>query len=147
MPEPNSGCWLWIGNCNQHGYGAIKVNGKNHKAHRISYQIFKGEIARGLHIDHLCSVRCCVNPDHLESVTVSENRRRTIERGLARFANADKTHCKRGHPLSGHNLRVYPDGSRQCRICLEATRQRYLARKRARLQTDRSHGHQKRASD
>src|SRR6202030_118623 len=72
IPEPNSGCWLWLGACNEFGYGKFgKV-----KAHRFSYEREKGPIPDGLEIDHLCRNKSCVNPDHLEAVTHGENRRR-----------------------------------------------------------------------
>lgn len=70
--EPNSGCWLWAGADNGVGYG--KFRGKY--AHRVSYEMRHGSIPTGLHIDHLCRVRCCVNPDHLEPVTNKENAQR-----------------------------------------------------------------------
>jgi hypothetical protein len=79
-------------------------------AHRASYQAFRGEIPDGLVIDHKCKVRCCVNPDHLEPVTYKENNRRS-----PRSINL-KTHCIKGHPLSGDN-EVYYGGQRSCRIC------------------------------
>lgn len=70
--EPNSGCWLWSGADNGVGYG--KFRGRY--AHRISWEMHKGPIPDGMHIDHLCRVRCCVNPEHLEPVTNRENARR-----------------------------------------------------------------------
>lgn len=72
--EP-SGCWLWTANTNR-GYGNFTVAGKTRKAHRISYQTFVGAIPDGLALDHLCRVRACVNPSHLEPVTWAENVRR-----------------------------------------------------------------------
>ena len=75
-PEPNSGCWLYLGALQPNGYARITFNGKTARAHRVSYLIFRGEIPDGLEIDHLCRVRCCVNPDHLEVVSRSINVRR-----------------------------------------------------------------------
>jgi len=72
-PEPNSGCWLYLGALQRNGYARIRFNGKTVIAHRVSYTIFKGEIPAGLELDHLCRVRCCVNPDHLEVVSRSIN--------------------------------------------------------------------------
>lgn len=72
--EPNSGCWLWAGADNGVGYG--KFRGKY--AHRISYEMNRGPIPNGMHLDHLCRVRCCVNPSHLEPVTNAENARRGL---------------------------------------------------------------------
>lgn len=72
--EPNSGCWLWLGADNGCGYG--KFRGRY--AHRISFELAKGNIPARMHLDHKCRVRCCVNPDHLEPVTNAENARRGI---------------------------------------------------------------------
>lgn len=109
MPEPNSGCWLWTGSLGTAGYGSIRVSGKTRSAHRVSYEAFLGSIPAGLHIDHKCKVRCCVNPSHLEPVTVRENNRRSPRT----FVLA--THCKHGHPFSGENLQI--GRQRRCREC------------------------------
>lgn len=94
------GCWKWIGATKPGGYGifVIKKYGiqKTYNAHRWSYEYHKGKIPEGLTIDHLCRVRNCVNPDHLEAVTMREN----LMRGNGYTAkNARKTHCPRGHLL------------------------------------------------
>lgn len=114
IPEPNSGCWLWTGTVTYNGYGIFEVNGKKIRAHRFSYELHKGPIPDGLTIDHLCRVRCCVNPDHLEAVTMRENTLRGY--GIS-AQNARKTHCIYGHPLSGENIRVYKRPGRHQRIC------------------------------
>ena len=118
-PEPNSGCWLWVGAITAQGYGSIGKGVKTYMAHRVSYELFKGPIPAELHIDHLCRVRCCVNPDHLEAVTRAVN----TQRGAASFDpwRSRLTHCKNGHAFDGQNTRIKfnPDGSghRVCRIC------------------------------
>lgn len=76
IPEPNSGCWLWLGASNENGYGLITRGKRTVKAHRFSYERANGPIATKLEIDHLCRNKCCVNPAHLEAVTHGENRRR-----------------------------------------------------------------------
>jgi hypothetical protein len=79
-PEPNTGCWLWSGSTSTGGYGYILdyegAAKKAMRAHRWAYEKLRGPIPDGLHLDHLCRVRCCVNPDHLEAVTSGENTRR-----------------------------------------------------------------------
>src|SRR5262245_28915102 len=65
-PEPNSGCLLWTGRISGQGYGGINVDGKPLRAHRLAYELAHGPIPPGLTLDHLCRVRTCVNPDHLE---------------------------------------------------------------------------------
>jgi hypothetical protein len=110
IPEPNSGCWLWLGCLNKDGYAvAYRSTG-----HRLSYIAFKGPIPDDCEIDHKYKVRCCVNPDHLEAVSHAEN----VARGdcKSNHRNAKKTHCKRGHLLSGYNL-ILRESARQCRTC------------------------------
>lgn len=72
-----SGCWRWAG-LPKDRYGNMSFEGKSYPAHRISYMLHKGEIPEGLHIDHLCRVKSCVNPAHLEAVTHRENAIRAI---------------------------------------------------------------------
>lgn len=71
-----TGCWEWQRGKNERGYGVIRVGGRTKKAHRCYYEKYVGEIPGGMTIDHLCRNRACVNPDHLEPVTQTENVRR-----------------------------------------------------------------------
>lgn len=71
--EPNTGCWLWPGAMRADGYGTLNVKGKNLKAHRLSYEYFKGPIAHGQNILHACDMPLCVNPDHLRAGSQSDN--------------------------------------------------------------------------
>lgn len=64
-PEPNSGCWLWMGCTDKDGYGLLRVDGQNVRAHRFSYEEFVGPIGDGLLMCHKCDIPSCVNPDHL----------------------------------------------------------------------------------
>lgn len=92
--EDESGCWLWQGSLTR-GYGRIKVDGDFKMAHRTVLEATTGrEIPEELEVDHLCRVKHCVNPDHLEAVTASEN--------VLRY-KATITHCKNGHPRSPEN--------------------------------------------
>lgn len=118
FPEPNSGCWLWAGSVNGAGYGTIGLGRGNMKfVHRLTYVDAHGPIPPGTELDHKCSIPQCVNPDHLEAVTHREN----CLRGRSPIAgNARKTHCKRGHPLSGDNLNMRRRGGRECLICRRA---------------------------
>lgn len=108
-------CWEWTGAKSGVGYGMLRKNQKNYTLHRLTYIRFKGDVPQGLEIDHLCRVRHCCNPEHLEAVTRSVNNLRG-EVGKHN-QNVKKTHCLRGHPLFGENCYNHPDGSRQCRKC------------------------------
>ncbi|RIK36052.1 MAG: HNH endonuclease [Chloroflexi bacterium] len=109
-----NGCWLWKGSISPEGYGRLSINNYPVYAHRWSYEHFVGPIPEGLVLDHLCRVRNCVNPYHLEIVTTREN----CLRGESIAAQmAHKTHCANGHPWNGNNTHYRPDGSRYCRAC------------------------------
>lgn len=103
--HPKSRCWIWTGTLSFYGYGTMVINTKSTRVHRFSYEIHKGKIPEGLVIDHLCRNKKCVNPEHLEAVTGTENLRRGKE--------ATKTHCKRGHPLVDRQR----NGDRYCKKC------------------------------
>ena len=90
-------------------------------AHRYSYLTFRGPIPLTLTVDHLCHVRCCVNPDHLDVCTRAENARRGNQ-------NINKTHCIHGHALSGKNLYFHkPSGQRKCMACIRDWKRRKRA--------------------
>ena len=120
----STGCWLWNRAKNHDGYGQIRIEGIHWRAHRLSYEAFREPIPKGLEIDHLCRVRACVNPEHLEVVTHTEN----VARGKTGVHNKRKTHCPQGHPYSGNNLRTSEDGWRYCRLCGKLRVRAYRAR-------------------
>lgn len=131
-----NGCIEWTGGLNGAGYGQFyrgkRFRGDTGKtyAHRWAYEYFIGPIPDGLHLDHLCRNRRCVNPTHLEPVTVREN----LLRGVGPSAmHARKTHCPAGHPYAGKNLYTNPKGARYCRECGRI----HAAKKRARLREER----------
>lgn len=120
------GCWLWVGGISNKGYGVISVNGRGMGAHVFSYLIHGGQIPPGYALDHLCRTRSCVNPKHLEPVTLGEN----VLRGVSFTAeNARKTHCPRGHAYSEGNTAIY-GGSRVCRECSRLKTKRVRERKK-----------------
>ncbi len=107
-------CWEWTANISPNGYGKFWWDGQKGCAHDFSYTYFKGAIPQGLEPDHLCRNRSCVNPDHLELVTRSENNRRGL---LGELRREVQTHCKYGHPFDEKNTRVDVNGHRTCRAC------------------------------
>ncbi len=123
-----TGCWIWHGAVTKAGYGTAQVNSKPYRAHRVFYEMLVGKIPDRLVIDHLCRVRCCVNPSHLEPVTNKEN----ILRGTSPQAiNGKKTHCINGHELTEDNMIPYVNW-RQCKICWYKLHNRLNKESRAR---------------
>lgn len=110
-----SGCWLWTGHLGRGDYAQMRRRGRHGRmevAHRIAFEHWRGAIPAGLCLDHLCRVRCCVNPWHVRAVTMREN---TLAPGSMAFTkkNADKTHCPSGHELGWRNSY----GRRECLTC------------------------------
>lgn len=73
IPEPNTGCWLWIHSVNNKGYGRLLFNGTVKLAHRVSHELFKGKIPDGLIVRHICHNPLCCNPNHLLTGTAKDN--------------------------------------------------------------------------
>lgn len=120
-------CWLWTASVTPKGYGMFSPGPKGPKTqsvHTWTFAYIRGEtIPEGLQLDHLCRVRHCANPWHLEPVTAKTNQVRSP------FDPAARTHCPQGHPYSVENTYVYPNrASRSCRICSRRARSDYEAR-------------------
>lgn len=110
-----TGCWHWLGHTNKVSlYGQFWDGKRVVGAHVYSYIYHKGPVPEGLDLDHLCRVRRCVNPDHLEPVSRREN----LLRGATFIAiAASKTSCIRGHEFTQENTYRAANGTRQCRQC------------------------------
>ncbi len=122
-----TGCWLWLGPKDRKGYGRTYYGGRNWSAHRLFYAAFKGFIFPGLQIDHLCRVRNCVNPNHLEAVTPRENNLRSP---CVSTLNIGKPSCIHGHPFTKENTYIKPNGRRNCWTCKRLILARSRERKR-----------------
>ncbi len=125
-------CWLWTGATRgSRGYGDFALDTKhNVRAHRWAYEFCTGPIPADLEPDHLCRVRHCVNPDHLEAVTHRENTLRGI--GWA-GTHARKTHCIHGHSFDEENTIRVPNG-RECRECRRTMNRANYWKRRQRLE-------------
>lgn len=111
-------CLLWTGAVGSKGYGSVWVDGRSALVHRVAYETFVGPIPEGLTIDHVkargCRSKLCIEPAHLEPVTIGENNRRT--------GHGSEPRCKRDHELTGSNLLLKKRGPgrsvvRNCRTC------------------------------
>lgn len=123
-PEPNSGCWLWIGACDTHNYGQLRINKTCRYATHVSLELSGRPRPSPDHVArHKCDNSNCVNPDHLEWGTQKQNVADSIERGRANMSGLEsgrgwnvglkQSHCKRGHPREGFNLTA----AGSCRAC------------------------------
>lgn len=138
--DQSGDCWLWTAATSAKGYGQFRASrgASQVAAHRYAYMDLVGPIPDGLALDHLCRVRNCVNPAHLEPVTTAENNLRSLPYRPPSI-RSKKTHCVNGHEFTPENTvqRTRPNGrvNRDCRTCkarrtLESTRR---SRARARV--------------
>lgn len=120
--KDRNGCWNYTRSKSKKGYGKLSAWGKFMLAHRVSYIVFRGEIPKGLFLDHLCRNPSCINPKHLEIVTNREN----ILRGEGIPAkNYRKIQCIHGHPFDKENTGYKPDGRRMCLTCKSNHNKKY----------------------
>ena len=118
--NPETGCWDWMGQINNWGYGVAAISQRKTAVHRVVYELLVGPIPDGMQIDHTCRNRRCQNPDHLQVVTLSENV------ALGKLRN---THCPQGHEYTAENL-LPNETYRKCRTCnRERCKARYHAKK------------------
>ena len=102
-PEPNSGCWLWVGSVSNR-YGKISVNYKKMGAHRVSYELHKGRVPNDMCVLHKCDIPTCVKPDHLFLGTQAENIRDMVTKGRARAGSYGE--CCNFAKLNNFQVRV-----------------------------------------
>lgn len=132
--DPGSGCWHWCGKTAKNGYGRITHDGgkRSEAVHRVTYRGFRGEIPKGLDLDHLCRNRGCCNPFHLEPITRAENNRRGLTGKTTIPLTAQKylarSHCKHGHLYTEENTIHEPKFHGSARICKTCRQNRSRAR-------------------
>lgn len=132
IPEPNSGCWLWLSSVKNSGYGQIGAaspyTGRRTmlSAHKAAHIVFNGAVPDGGVVRHICDNKLCVNPEHLTVGTQAQNL--SDMRGRGRNYWGRQTHCKNGHPFSPENTRSRggEQSGRRCIACAkEASRRHY----------------------
>jgi len=153
VPVTESGCWLWTGavsggKASGAQYGYMSVGGRSgsvQRAHRVSYELYVGEIPEGLFVRHKCDNPLCVNPDHLEVGTHQENMRDMADRDRRK-----RSHCKRGHELNEENAYTNSRGHKYCKVCKrDSQREKHRAERgdkfgkpEYRVRTHCPHGHE-----
>lgn len=116
-----STCTVWTGSTNNKGYGIIQVDGRLELAHRVAYEAAYGPIPDGMVIDHVCRVRNCVKPEHLEPVTVAENNRRGRHAAALKVGDV----CINGHVIAqDSDLYHRPTGAVECCACRASAKHR-----------------------
>lgn len=143
MPEPNTGCWLWLRGTDSDGYGEIKYEGRPWRAHRLSWTAYRGPIPHGLQVLHRCDTPSCCNPDHLFLGTNNDNHLDKIRKG--RQATGDRNGARR-YPErlpcgENHWTRRHPErlarGERHGSVLHPETKPRGEKHKRAKLTTEK----------
>ena len=130
IPEPMSGCLLWLGTISDRGYGTIRVNGRTERAHRVAWALRHGAIPAGAYVLHGCDNPACVNPLHLHIGDHTLNMREMASRG--RGNTQKRTLCPSGHPYSPENTIWRRGCGRRWRVCRTCHRKRDVARWRRR---------------
>ena len=129
-PEPNSGCWLWVGASDKNGYGRVSIKSRAVWAHRATYEHYIKPIPPTMVLDHRCRQPSCVNPSHLRIVTRKQNALENSESLAAK--EAQQTHCLHGHPFDVQNTYIVHRArgiKRVCRTCDLSRSATYYARK------------------
>ena len=134
-------CWLWTGS-KVGGYGVYSTGatrGLEEQAHRFAWQALVGEIPEAMELDHICGIRNCVNPGHLQLVEQGFNRKQGLK--VARANQKARTHCKRGHEYTDENTYIEREGWRRCKSCQALSQKEYHERKRV-AKTHCKRGHE-----
>ena len=136
LPEPNSGCWLWDGSCDRHGYGQLRISRSVLKyATHVALELDGRPVPKGLYVCHHCDNPPCVNPAHLFIGTQADNMADSLRKGRASKPPVSKPgqgaqeFCAKGHLLSGDNAYLVPGtGWKHCRECKRQVKAKRRAR-------------------
>ncbi|MCA1844613.1 MAG: HNH endonuclease [Actinobacteria bacterium] len=124
----DDGCWLWTASIDADGYGRLGKGSdptQPTKAHVVLWNALRGPVPEGMELDHLCQVKHCVNPAHLEPTTHLVNCQRRPQ------YQSEKTHCPQGHPYDEEN--TYDNqGRRHCRACMKVRNAKYEVKRKER---------------
>lgn len=136
-PEPNTGCWLWLGPMTTRGYAQVTYQSKTHIVSRLTYELAHGPLASGVFACHRCDTPLCVNPDHLFAGTAKDNIRDMWRKGreyLPWLSHRDRSWCQRRlHRMTPENTILKANDAHQCRACkytVENERRRRVAAQR-----------------
>lgn len=133
MPEPNSGCVLWVSGQDKDGYGKLFYKRKHRRAHRVVFELNHGPIPLGGLICHTCDTPSCCNINHLFLGSPLSNMQDKVKKGRLNNQYMNATHCIHGHEFSVENTALY-DGKRCCRICYRASHDRTRQKRRLKKQ-------------
>jgi HNH endonuclease len=153
LPDEETHCWIWTGDLDSSGYGTIWDIRIAIRAYRAIWTHVFGNVPEGKELHHRCGVKKCVNPFHLEPLTRREHSIKTPQSCCSK--HRAKTHCHKGHALSGNNLHIEPGGGRRCITCrreksrrwtrkhpgehYQKNRQKELDQKREKYRTDETY--------
>lgn len=122
-PYVRKSCLEWQGLTDKDGYGRVKVNNTDSRAHRAFYEVWNSvKLSPEQVLLHSCDNPRCFNPAHLSIGTQAENVKDMDAKGRRVSSNSYITHCPNGHEYTSENTAIYKDGKRRCRTCMKEKR-------------------------